>query len=148
LKANRLCTIVKDCIWEKTGETLTFLLTKDPELSTISGYQNGDEHSAARVHAQEISVNTITLYDLLEREQAPKFINYISVDTEGTEPLILKKFFEENNNKYTVKCWTVEHNFLEANRQQVFEMMVANGYKRVHQNISRWDDFYIKKGLE
>jgi FkbM family methyltransferase len=149
LKRNRLSTILTDCIYDETGKEVEFLLTNDPELSTISDYRNSDEHAAARDTLKSQKMKTITLFDLLEREHAPDYIDYISVDTEGSELRILAKFFEQNkSNKYVVKLFTVEHNFVEESRQKIFELMVANGYKRIFTNISRWDDFYIKKDLE
>jgi hypothetical protein len=79
---------------------------------------------------------------LLEEYKAPNKINYISVDTEGSEYKILKNF---NFKKYEVEVFTIEHNFIESKRNNIFELMSANNYVRAFQKISQWDDWYIKK---
>ena len=63
--------------------------------------------------------------------------------TDGTQDII-KKFFEENNNKYTVGAVTVEHNYNVEKRDSIYSLMVANDYKRVLTEFSRWDDFFVR----
>lgn len=139
-------TIVTKCVYTKTGETLDFVATKEADLSTIQGFGTEDEHSAKRQDGNIISVETISLYDLLETNNAPVGIDYISVDTEGSEYDILESFFKANN-RYTVKAFTVEHNFNVDFRINLFKLMSDNGYIRKFPEFSRWDDFYVKEDL-
>jgi FkbM family methyltransferase len=55
-----------------------------------------------------IEVDTITLYDLLEKYKAPTEIDFVAIDTEGYELRILKKYFEEND-KYKINLISLEH---------------------------------------
>ena len=74
-----------------------------------------------------------------DKYSAPKIIDYLSIDTEGSEYEILKKF---NFDKYIFSVITCEHNFTE-NRKKIFNLLTSKGYKRIFKDISRFDDWYI-----
>jgi FkbM family methyltransferase len=140
---NRKCNITKKCVYIKSGVEVDFLLTDAPDLATIKGFGNDDEWMQARKNAPSIKVPTITLFELLGHYNSPEIIDYISVDTEGTEYGILNAFFKQNADKYKVRAITVEHNFTPM-RDKLFELMTANGYRRVFTEVSRWDDFFVR----
>ncbi len=129
----------------RSGETVDFVITDEMDLSTVATHQmNQDEHILKRQNVKEIiKVDTISLYDLLERGNAPKNINYISVDTEGTEYDILDKFFKDND-KYVVDCFTVEHNWDHDKQRRLISMFSTNGYHMIFPDISRWDYFFVR----
>lgn len=142
---NESGTIIShECVYTESGKTLDFLAVEDADLSTIQGYGKDDEHSSKREKGSVIQVNTITLLDLLKNNKAPSNIDYISVDTEGSEYEILKTFFDANK-EYNVKAFTVEHNFNVDFRVNLFKLMRDNGYTRRFVEFSRWDDFYVKE---
>ena len=89
-------------------------------------------------------MNTITLNDLLKKYNAPKNIDYLSIDTEGSEFEILKSF---DFSKYNISIITCEHNY-SLDRKNIFNLLVRNGYERVYSGLSRWDDWYVKKELQ
>ena len=138
---NRKCNITKKCVYIKSGVNVDFLITDAPDLATIKGFGDDDEWKEARKNAPSIKVPTISLLELLDYYRAPDIIDYMSVDTEGTEYGILNAFFAQNANKYKVRAITVEHNFTPM-RDKLLELMTANGYKRVFTEVSRWDDYY------
>lgn len=145
LIANRNCSIDTDCVYTETGKTLEFLATEEPDLSTIKGFGENDEHSAKRKNCETIKVTTVSLFDMLERHRAPNIIGYMSVDTEGSEYDILSAFFANpDSNKYKIRCITVEHNFKNDAREKVYNLLISQGYKRKFEMFSRWDDFYVK----
>ena len=111
-------------------------------MSGITEDLDQDGNESLRKNSTKLEVDTISLNDLLEEYKAPNKINYISVDTEGSEYKILKNF---NFKKYAVEIFTIEHNFIESKRNNIFELMSANNYVRAFQKISQWDDWYIKK---
>ena len=80
--------------------------------------------------------------DLLEQHNAPKNIDYISIDTEGSEFSILK---ELDLKKYNVSVFTIEHNFIEEKRNKVKQLLEKNNYFRVFEKISAFDGWYVKK---
>jgi FkbM family methyltransferase len=144
LYKNRSCNISTKCVFTKSNETLEFLKTEAPDLATVKGFGQGDEFKDARLkNAEVINVDTISLFDLLSLYNAPNDIDYLSIDTEGTEYGILNAFFFQNDNKYKINTITVEHNGGEI-REKLYELLTKYGYTRKFMEISRWDDFYVR----
>jgi FkbM family methyltransferase len=136
----RSCHVDTRCVYKTTGEKINFSSVNNlPELSTISKYANSDHWAAARRNSNVFSVETITLDDLLEHYSAPQTIQYISVDTEGSEFDILSSF----SFKRDVKLFTVEHNNTSS-RNKIYDLMVSHGYTRILEKFSQWDDWYLK----
>jgi len=143
LEGNRTSIIDKRCVWSKSGEVLTFSETIIAELSTISDYVNSDRNSAIRENKDLYKVTTISLNDLLEQHNAPYDIDYLSIDTEGSEFEILNAF---DFTKYSIKIITIEHNHSDR-RQDIHKLLTENGYTRVFSEITAFDDWYIKNSL-
>ena len=103
LYKNRKAKIAKNCVWKKSGEILDFI-----EADVTSTLASIGEGNSALSQKRVIKVESITLNDLLEKNSAPHTIDYLSIDTEGSEYEILEKF---DFKKYKIKVITVEHNF-------------------------------------
>ena len=140
LRNNRDCHIETSCVWSVSGENLMFNEAEEGELSTIGQYLEADSHSEARKDSKEYMVETISLNDLLAKYQAPRDIDYLSIDTEGSEYEILRNF---DFDTYNIKVITCEHNYSPI-REKIFDLLIANGYERVYENISKFDDWYVK----
>ena len=84
-----------------------------------------------------ITTKTDTLMNILDKANAPKFIEYLSLDTEGTEFEILKNF---DFSKYKFGLVDIEHNNIEPTRTHIRELLLKNGYTYIGEN--RWDDCY------
>jgi hypothetical protein len=85
-------------------------------------------------------VETISLNDMLDHHAVPAEIDYLSVDTEGSEYQILSHFDFKRRN---VNVITVEHNHTE-NRDRLFQLLSSQGYRRVFESFSDFDDWYVK----
>jgi hypothetical protein len=85
-------------------------------------------------------VDTVTLNDVLIQHRAPAVIDYLSIDTEGSEFLILQSIDFDH---WSFKVITVEHNYMPQ-RNLIYKLLAQNGYKRVLEHISLMDDWYIK----
>ena len=83
-------------------------------------------------------VFSITLNDLLELHSAPRNIDYISMDVEGSESKILEAF---DFKKHNVKLFTIEYNDNQE-RAKINQTMTSNGYKQVDIDDSG-EDRYI-----
>ncbi len=139
LRTNRTCKIDTNCVWDKSGEYLEFNESFAQELSTINTFSEKGDHSKDRQNVKMYEVETITLNDLLEKHNAPLEIDYLSIDTEGSEFTILNNF---DFTKYNIHIITVEHNFKEA--RKIHNLLSLNGYKRIFPEFSRFDGWYIK----
>lgn len=146
---NRKCIIDTRCIYTTSGKKMPFLVVEndgkaEPGLSTLKKYaQNGDWASNIRKNkSSEHFVETIDLNELLDFYNAPDFIEYMSIDTEGSEFEILNNFDFSIRKIYII---TVEHNFHNSQRNKIFELLTSKGYERIFENISQFDDWYILK---
>lgn len=140
LKANRNCIIDTRCVWKESGEQLIFNQTESPELSKIDMVVNDDWAKDIReINASKYTVSSVSLLDLLIEHNAPREIDYISVDTEGCEFAIVEAF---DFDKYKVKIWTIENN-LKQKDWNVSRLMLSKGYRRVYEDMSEYDDWYV-----
>jgi FkbM family methyltransferase len=139
LKNNRAAEIDTRCVWSVSNEKLSFNEASIPELSTITNQIAVDLHKEVRLVRDKYYVDTISLTDLLLRYKAPKKIDYLSIDTEGTEYDILGAF---NFRNFSFAVITVEHNYTPS-RQKIYRLLTKNGYKRVMEEVSQFDDWYI-----
>lgn len=141
LKANRPNASIETlCVWKDSNSSLIFNETDEPELSTIDIFSDADGHRKTRLAGKKYEVQTISLNDLLIKHGAPKYIDYLSIDTEGSEYEILQAF---NFNEYSFRIITVEHNYTPE-REKIFALLTGHGYKRKYENISSIDDWYVK----
>lgn len=82
------------------------------------------------------------LADILDEHNAPKFIDYFSLDTEGAENEILSSF---PFYRYKFELITVEHNFQEPKRSMIRQMLDFHGY-RVAKEVYV-DDWFVNKQM-
>jgi FkbM family methyltransferase len=143
IKSNRTSIIDKRCVWETSGLQLSFSQAREAELSTLSAFKDSDNHRVARADSEEYFVETVSLEDLLVTHGAPESIDYLSLDTEGSEFTILKSF---DFDRFSIKVITVEHNFTNQ-RSAINELLASNGYRQVLSEISEWDDWYVHSSL-
>ena len=141
LQKNRAVSIETDCVWSASGEQLDFNEIETGELSTLKQYSAMNMFSKKGKRGKTYKVNTISLLDLLKRHNAPKDIDYLSIDTEGSEFEILNSF---DFDQYNISVITCEHNYTN-NQQRIFELLSSKGYKRKFTGLSRCDDWYVKE---
>lgn len=139
LKANRNCIVETKCVWGKSGEQLEFNEVVEGELSTINLFSGADGRTENRKEGRVYMVETISLNDLLVVHGAPDDIDYLSVDTEGSEFAILSNF---DFSAHRIKLITVEHNYTKE-REKIYNLLSRNGYQRVFEKFSSWDDWYV-----
>lgn len=139
LENNRSSAIDFGCVHDKSGEKIRFLETELPELSSIEDFARNDTWAEERNKSLAYLVDTISLNDLLSKHQAPRFIDYLSIDTEGSEYNILKAL---DFNNYEFGFITIEHNF-SVKRSLICDLLYVNGYKRIYEEVSKWDDWFI-----
>jgi FkbM family methyltransferase len=147
LSSNRRCHIDHRAVHSHSGGTQEFKeVDHHMGLSALTEFMLNDHHANTRQSSpgNTYNVKLISLCDMLDHYHAPRTIDYISMDTEGSELDILRTF---DFDRYTVKIWTIEHNFFGASRDGIYDIMVANGYKRILTDMSKYDDWYVKENL-
>ena len=147
LKENRPRTkIINECIYSESGTMIDFFVSKKGVLSTINEFRESDIESipgntkARNEEGYLVKVPTISLNDVFIKHFNGEKIDYMSVDTEGSELLILSKFDFE---KYGPKIITVEHNYtsIQKNLDNLFK---ENNYKRFFPQQTQFDSWYIR----
>ena len=128
--------VIEECKIEKT----TFENRGISVKCLKRGSLNRDLERKRLKGRKEYTVKTVSLNDLLERYKAPYDIDYLSIDTEGTELEILRTF---DFNKYSFSVITVEHNF-SSDRDGQYDLLSKNGYRRILENVSYVDDWYLR----
>jgi FkbM family methyltransferase len=140
LQRNRNADIDLRCVFGRTGDRVKFAATRHAGLATILDFVAKDGHAPSRADHEVIEVETVSLNDLLACHDAPRSIDFISIDTEGSEFSILKEF---DFARWDVKLFSVEHN-LTAQEQAVDALMRKNGYERRYAGYSPIDAWYRK----
>jgi len=139
LKNNRNVMCMNYALSSKIDNSVDFLITDSKDLSTLKGYEDSDYHLENRQNHKLTKVNTTTLNNLLMELSFPKDIDFLSLDTEGSELEILNTI---NFEKYKIKIICVEHNF-NINRENIYKFLHDKNYKRIDIPIIDIDDFYI-----
>src|SRR5204862_912463 len=134
------CFVDDRCVWVRPGERLTFNQPPIAAHSTIDSYSDADRHADTRKAGKRYEVETVSLIDLLAFWNAPRRIDYLSIDTEGSEFDILQAF---DFSAHDVRLISVEHNHT-ASRQALFDRITAHGYRRRFEVLSSVDDWYAK----
>ena len=140
LRKNRSAKIERKCVWSISNQILVFNEVEYAELSTVDLYSRSDIHKGSREKGRTYNVETISLIDLLEKHNAPENIDYLSIDTEGSEFEILSEF---DFSKYSFDVITCEHNGT-ANRVLIYDLLTKNGCSRKFEALSEFDDWYVK----
>jgi FkbM family methyltransferase len=139
---NRPKTIIeKKCIYKDSNSLLDFVEVGGTGLSSIKDLSMNDDFSHLREKGKTYKVGTISLNDLLSKYNAPSMLDYLSIDTEGSELEILSSF---DFARFQFKVITCEHNY-SPNREKLNQLFISNGYIRKYPNCSLYDDWWVKQ---
>lgn len=136
LSKNRNCIIDHRAVWTSSGEKLAFSESEDAFLSGVSSIQY---LNAGIPTTGTYPVITVTLSDLLKEHNAPRSIDFLSIDTEGGETEILKDFLNEGY--YDVKLICIEHSW-RSDDNYLLGWMKSKGFERVYENIPSRDFWF------
>ena len=124
--------------------TATNLTIPDRQHPAVIGiglfpYRIGDQNiSENRIGVTLPMRKTATRHDFGHRFDIPPVIDYWSLDTEGSELMLLSSFPWD---RYKVNLVTVEHNQEEPKRSKIRELLTAKGFKQV-QIDHPYEDYY------
>jgi Methyltransferase FkbM domain len=141
LFVNRNCFVTTECVWTSTGEYMDFCETQNGELSTLEDFiHSGRLSGEDLLNRQVYKVNTISFTDLLDKYRAPADMDYLSIDTEGSELDILSSL---DWSRYSFKIITCEHNHTPQ-RARINAFLASKGYRWVNESFADFDDWFIK----
>jgi len=135
--AVRSCITVNAALWHESRKSLQF--TDSHGLSSFVQFIESDSNSSIRKNISKriFNVDTINPTELLERFNAPSFIEYMSLDVEGAEFDVLKSL---DLARFKVALLSVEHNHEEAKREAIRSHLSALNYNVIsHYN----DDLFF-----
>lgn len=138
LQLNRSCIVSNACIGPRTGELVDFVLAEEygGRVQEMESDMHADKRKAYWSDpSYRATFRTESLHDLLVRLGAPHRIDYLSIDTEGSEFEILEAFPFES---WELRLITVEHNFTQT-RERIRALLESKGYVRTERSH---DDFY------
>lgn len=147
LQKNRKCKISNEAVYSVSNQEMIFSAVLGyPALSTLKESMPNDNkiNTERRQKVKEFKVKTISLNDLLIKFKAPKIIDYISIDTEGSELDILSTF---NFELYNFRAICIEYG-TEEKRNKIKKILNTHGYKRKWTKLSKHDDWYVHEKLE
>jgi FkbM family methyltransferase len=138
VRHHRSCVVSNKCVYSRSGEHIEFLATQVRELGRIASIDPQDGHK--REDHTVVEVETISLNDLLIEAQAPQDIDFLSIDTEGSELEILAHF---DFDRWNLRTISVEHNRTKM-RERIFDLLTSRGYRRKWPEMSYCDDWYVR----
>jgi FkbM family methyltransferase len=127
-RAKPVCAAVSNVtssISNGSGRGAIFYESLDPLSSGLKSAleNNKDGQEWTRKGFKSYKVDTITLYDLCCQYSSPEYIDYCSLDCEGSEIEILSTFFEENQSLCQVPSCVAERS---NNEISCVEMTISN----------------------
>lgn len=121
----RDCQVVAAIVGSSRLEEVNFRFNAG-DHGGIIGFDNGKH-----LIRQSEPKYTVTLTEILERFNAPKEIDYLSLDVEGAEEFIMNNFPLD---KYRISLMTVERP-----KDPLKDLLQAHGYQNI-KRLSRWGE--------
>jgi FkbM family methyltransferase len=141
LQKNRNCDLDFRCISNVSNKFEPF--SESGYLSTISRFESTDLKFPNRQISDRYLVETVTLNELLKEHNAPQKIDFISIDTEGSELEILQAFSFDD---YEISIFCIEHNYSQ-NEAKIDNLLSTHGYQRIFPELSKFDGWYVNDEL-
>jgi len=129
--ARRKCALVAAAIGSPTDSAVTFNM--EGALGGIVGFDQKENNT----HAQEL--RTVALGELLERLHAPATIDYMSLDVEGAESLVMDGF-PWGKFKFSVLS-------VERPKADLRSTLVRHGYTNMNITCAWDDEIWIHSSL-
>lgn len=136
LQSNRSCKVSDACIGTETGEEVEFVFADayGGMFKDADNDQHGPKRQAYLDVGETALLRTVSLQDFLTKNGAPHTIDYISIDTEGSEFSILKDFPFD---RWNIHLFTIEHNFTPQ-RSKIRNLMEFWGYQCQEADFDDW----------
>lgn len=137
LNRNRSCICSGELPFSEEGLEMSF---SDGDL--LGGITESLDKYHHVKNSSQFILKTTTLTKILDNANAPNFIEYFSLDTEGSEYDILKGI---DFLKYTFGFISLEHNFVEPRRTEMKNFLYSKGY--TYYGSVGVDDLFIHESI-
>ena len=107
------------------------------EFSRVAGTVS---HDLSQDEIKRYTVKTVTMTEICEMNQLPNYIDFLSLDTEGSELDILEGI---DFDRYTFGAMAIEHNHHQEARAKMREILAPHGYRQVLQHLSDFDAWFV-----
>jgi FkbM family methyltransferase len=141
LRSTRTARLETRPAFSKNDVRLRFLESAESgALSTLEGFQAEDGRArSGRTH----EVRTVTLDRALEEAAAPRTIDFLSIDTEGSELEVLAGI---DFGRWDVRFMTVEHNYVRGRKEAIASFLAPHGFRPVLEEFSCMDVWLARPG--
>jgi len=120
--SSRACRVVALPVSGNSGEKVQVQDCSERPAHTFAGLIRTLQKDTT---CPEVEANTVGIVDLLSLSAAPPVIDYIAVDTQGSELEILENF---PFNDFCARSWTVKHNYNSESMLKIRNILeVAHG---------------------
>ncbi len=144
LQANRRCFTENACLAEEPADVEFLINHSLPGCSGMRATLNDalmKRHYGPGKEYESVIIQAQPLWGLLRKHNAPKMIDYLSLDLEGAEHAVLRSFpFDE----YAFRCMTIERSGTAY--MALRTLLRSNGYRLVR--IAGSDDFWIHGSMD
>lgn len=132
--------VFNELIYSVSDKDLVFI--ESGQLSTISEFLLQDFMSDERVNniKNKYNLKSVSLTDFLINNNSPRQIDFLSIDTEGSEFEILKNF---DFQYFNIKLICFEHNNTE-NKEKIANLLQKNNYSEVANFSNGVDSFFVR----
>jgi hypothetical protein len=138
LARNRSCICLNVCLYDRDG-WVDFFEVAEVYGGVLDDYAPAHLEFARRFVQDERGIPTeplptvrkaaLSIRSVLRSCDSPRMVDYWSLDTEGSELLLLQSFPWD---EYHVRVLTVEHNNTDM-RERIHSVLEARGYERVRE---------------
>ena len=142
LVANRRCRVDNRCLWSHNGQEVPFRQVAGNSIE-LSGIEECFADHWDRSQGTTILKPTVTLHTLLLDHLAPHIIQYLSLDTEGSEYAILSA---HDFYRYLFLAISVEHNGVDFNRRML-RGLLCNCCGYVVAQEGAIEDWFVHRSL-
>lgn len=139
IRRTRTATLVAAPAFSRDGERMEFLeSSRAGALSTLRGFRGADgRHRRGEVRVLE----TQTLDTILASNGAPARIDFMSIDTEGSELEVLRGL---DLRRWDVRFLAIEHNWAPGHRDAIAAHLASFGFRPVLEAFSAMDIWLLR----
>ncbi|MEO0461133.1 MAG: FkbM family methyltransferase [Myxococcota bacterium] len=138
IERQRDAQLIEQAATSRTGDTIVFEEESEGVFSGLASFKRKNDRSQS---SKRYNVKSITLDKVLEESGAPRQIDYLSIDTEGSELDILAGL---SIDRYEIGCLSIEHNYVSRTLRELDLLLCPSGYTRVLSEVSEFDAWYVR----